>query len=299
MKKPVIIIIVLLSKISFCQIKSVIVDSETKEKIPYVNIWIEDKNVGTTSDKNGEFSIDISEGNYLILSRLGYENRRIEVSNFSNKILLNPKAAILDEVIISSTKISEEIVIAEFDDKDVGYYYGSKNKPEIRARFFPFDSRYAKTPYLQKLKFRIYSDVKNAKFNIRLYSIGENGEPKNPIYHKNIIGLVKKGIRNTEIDLSDLAIIFPVDGIFIGYEWLIIPENAFKVAFQTKDIEKRDEKIMYEPKVGFLPSVKNTNSWSFKNGKWENVKAFDRKSNSLERYINKFGLLAIEITLTD
>ena len=88
-----------------------------------------------------------------------------------------------------------------------------------------------------------HGQFENAKFNIRLYSIGENGEPKNPIYEKNIIGIVKKGTKNIELDLSELDIMFPKNGVFISYEWLIIPENEFKASFPIKDSKKRIKKI--------------------------------------------------------
>ena len=299
MKKTLAIIILLISNFSFSQLKSVIIDSETKAVIPYVNIWIENENVGTTSNEKGEFSINIKSGKFLILSSLGYEKKRIEISSISERIVLNPKITELNEVVINSTKEQKETVIGKFNDLDVGYYYGSLNKPEIKARYFPFDSSYSKTPYLKKLKFRIYSNIRNAKFNVRLYSIGENGEPKNPIYEKNIIGIVKKGTKNIELDLSELDIMFPKNGVFVSYEWLIIPENEFKTSFPIKDSKKRIEKILYEPNVGFLPCETDENSWTYKSGNWEKVKAFDEESNSPERYINKFGLLAIEMTLTN
>lgn len=299
MKKLLVIIILLISNFSFCQLKAVIVDSETTEKIPFVNIWIEYENVGTTSNEKGEFSIDTSNGKFLILSSLGYENKRIEISKIFNTISLNPKITELQEVIINSTKQRKELVIGKFNDSEVGYYYASLDKPEIKARFFPFEPNYSETPNLKKLKFRVYSDIRNAKFNVRLYSIGENGEPKNPLYEKNIIGTVKKGTKNIEIDLSNLDITFPESGLFVSYEWLIIKENEFKASFLIKDSKNREEKIIYEPKVGFLPSENDNNSWTYKNGKWQKVIAFDEKTNHPKKYVNKFGLLAIEMTLTN
>ncbi len=291
--------LLLTSNFIFSQLKGVIINSETKEKIPYVNIWVENDSIGTTSNENGEFTLEISRGDFLILSSLGYENKRIEISKISNTISLNPKITELQEVIINSTKQRKELVIGKFNDSEVGYYYASLDKPEIKARFFPFDYIYSKTPYLKKLKFRIYSNIRNAKFNVRLYSVGENGEPKNPLYEKNIIGTVKKGTKNIEIDLSNLDITFPESGLFVSYEWLIIKENEFKASFQIKDSKKRKEKIMYEPKVGFLPCENDNNSWTYKNGKWQKVIAFDEKTNHPKKYVNKFGLLAIEMTLTD
>ncbi len=299
MKRLLTIIFLITSNLTFSQTKGVIYNSETKEKVPYVNIWIENENIGTTSNENGEFTLDISRGDFLILSSLGYENKRIEISKISNTISLIPKITELQEIIINSTKQRKELVIGKFNDSEVGYYYASLDKPEIKARFFPFDSIYSKTPYLQKLKFRIYSNIRNAKFNVRLYSIGKNEEPKNPLYEKNIIGTVKKGTKNIELDLSDLDITFPESGLFVSYEWLIIKENEFKTSFPIKDSKEREEKIMYEPKVGFLPSEKDDNSWTYKNGKWQKVIAFDEKTNHPKKYINKFGLLAIEMTLTN
>lgn len=299
MKKLLIVTILLFSNFGFSQLKAVIIDSETKGRIPFVNIWIEDENIGTTSNERGEFTLESSNGKFLILSSLGYENKRIEMSAISDLILLYPKFTELDEVIIKSIKEQKEIVVGKFSDTDVGYYYASLDKPEIKARFFQFHSDYSKTPYLKKLKFRIYSNIRNAKFNVRLYSIGENGEPKYPLYEKNIIGIAKKGTKNIELDLSALDIIFPENGLFVSYEWLIIADNEFKASFPINDSQKRVEKIMYEPKVGFLPSEKDENSWTYKEGKWQKVKAFDEKSNSPARYINKFGLLAIEMTLTN
>lgn len=299
MKKLLLIIILLISNFCFTQIKAVIIDSETKERIQYVNIWIEDENIGTTSNENGEFTLDNSSGKFLVLSRLGYENKRIEMTAFSDLILLNPKITELDEVVLKSIKEQRELVIGNFNDSDVGYYYASFDKPEIKARFFPFDSNYSNTPYLKKLKFRVYSNIRNAKFNVRLYSIGDNGEPNNPLYEKNIIGIVNKGMKNIELDLSGLDIAFPENGLFVSYEWLIIADNVFKTSFPIKNSQKQVEKIMYEPKVGFLPSEKDENSWTYKDGKWGKVDKFDETSNSPAQYLNKFGLLAIEITLTN
>ncbi len=100
-----------------------------------------------------------------------------------------------------------------------------------------------------------------------------------------------------EIDLSDLNIYFPDDGLFVSYEWLIIEENEFNISIPTQDSNERIKKTLYEPKVGLLPVSKNTNSWLYKNGKWEKVDKF--KGNSPKPYLDNYGILAIELTLTN
>lgn len=282
----------------FGQLESEIIDSITGEKIPYVNIWIENESIGTTSNEEGAFSLDITNGEFLILSCLGYETKRVEISNVPTSILLHPKVTELEAVSLSKAIKQKEITIGKFKDTDVQFYYATLDKPEIKARFFPFDSSYVETPYLKTLKFRTYSSIRNAKFNIRLYAVGENGEPTHPIYENNIIGITKKGAKNIELDVSDLNILFPKNGLFVSYEWLIIKENEFTTTFPITDSKERIKQTVYEPKVGLIASETNENGWKYVNGKWQKVEIFS-KGSAPESYVNKFGLLAIEMSLTN
>ncbi len=58
------------------QIRGVVKDSITGEPIPFVNIWVENETVGTTSESNGSFSLDIKEEKMLVFSALGYEVKK-------------------------------------------------------------------------------------------------------------------------------------------------------------------------------------------------------------------------------
>ena len=51
------------------QTKGVVVD-ESGKPIPYVNIWVENENIGTTSEENGEFSINVSDNKVLIVRNI-------------------------------------------------------------------------------------------------------------------------------------------------------------------------------------------------------------------------------------
>ena len=55
----------------FAQTKGVVAD-ESGKPIPYVNIWVENENIGTTSEENGEFFIAASANKNLIFSILGF-----------------------------------------------------------------------------------------------------------------------------------------------------------------------------------------------------------------------------------
>ena len=61
----ILITALLVTAISYLM-KGVVVD-ESGKPIPYVNIWVEDENIGTTSEENGEFSIIGVENKIKIL----------------------------------------------------------------------------------------------------------------------------------------------------------------------------------------------------------------------------------------
>ena len=43
------------------QVKGIVKDNSTGEPIPFVNIWVENENIGTTTEINGTFSINVKE----------------------------------------------------------------------------------------------------------------------------------------------------------------------------------------------------------------------------------------------
>jgi hypothetical protein len=57
MKINIVILILFLKTIWIsAQVKGIVVD-ENDKPIPYVNIWVENENIGTTSEEDGRFSI--------------------------------------------------------------------------------------------------------------------------------------------------------------------------------------------------------------------------------------------------
>ena len=54
-----ILFLLLISFSLSAQIKGVVKDSISGKPIAYVNIWVENENIGTTSEENGSFSLDI------------------------------------------------------------------------------------------------------------------------------------------------------------------------------------------------------------------------------------------------
>ena len=297
MKKLLVITILLISNYCFSQLKSVIIDNETKEKIPYVNIWVENKNIGTTSNENGEFELEIDGTKIILFSALGFETRKISSDSIKSTLELKPLITELKEVVIKSKKQNKKLVIGKFKKSKINHYFACGTTPWISARYFKYQENYDKTPFLNKIRVLTNSDVDNSKFNIRFYSVSENGEPNEYIFDENIIGIARKGKKTTEVDISDLNIEFPKEGFFIAIEWLIIESNKHEYSYTMTGSGKKLTGISYEPAIGTVPAETDENSWIFTQGKWR--KTHKNNSGTLKRYKDKYNLLAIELTLTN
>ncbi len=85
----VIWIFLIVTQFAFSQIRGVVKDSISGEPIPFVNIWVENETIGTTSETNCSFSLDLKEEKVLVFSALGYEVKK--ASSKTDIILLKPK----------------------------------------------------------------------------------------------------------------------------------------------------------------------------------------------------------------
>jgi len=153
MKNILLITLILFSKIAFTQISGVIINANTKEKIPFVNIWVENEMTGTTSNEKGYFILDVDRTKTIIFSAIGFEKLAIKGNNIKNIVFLKPKIIELPEIIIEPTNQNKELVIGEFKKSKIRDYFGGGTKPWIIARYFPYNSNYSKTKFLIKYVF--------------------------------------------------------------------------------------------------------------------------------------------------
>ncbi len=77
-------------------------DSRTRESIPGVNVLIEGTMLGTVTDLEGKYSLELPEGaTALLFSYVGYETKREVVADRGIvDVLLNSTAGILNEVVV-------------------------------------------------------------------------------------------------------------------------------------------------------------------------------------------------------
>ena len=289
--KLLITILLLLSNLSFAQIKGVVVD-ENNKPIPYVNIWVENENIGTTSEENGTFQISATKDSNLIFSTIGFEKKICKLSE-TNEIVLKSIEYQLDEVKIEQIKATRELEIG--NAKKIHHSQLSGDKPWIYGKLFPFEPKYSETPYLKKIVFLSNSEKKDAKIKIRIFQL-KDSLPDEDMLFEDVFVNVKKGMRKNVVDISKYKIKMPNNGIIIGLEWLIIEEN--KYLFEYTYNKTKHSTINYAPSL-VINYSEFENSFRYSGGKWIKSKINKTKIKETKAWDNKVMEPAINLILTN
>ena len=109
MKSCLFLLSIFVSTIVFGQftITGKVVDSTTKEPLFGASVFAQNTTSGTTTNREGEFSLSLKSGGYeLIVSYTGYQSREIRISNNDNnplQIEMTKEEKAMEEVIIRSS----------------------------------------------------------------------------------------------------------------------------------------------------------------------------------------------------
>ena len=262
----------LLSFTFSAQTKGVIVD-ENNQPISYVNIWVENENIGTTSEENGLFSINATGNKILIFSALGYNKKTVKALE-AEKVVLTVNENKIEEVVLVKKYETKEIEIGKVKNET---YQAFDNGPRIDAKFFPYNIKYKKTKYIKKVSILTDNEIEDATIKIHFYSVNANGFPGEEMLNKDFLVSVKKGVKKTFFDISDLNLRMPKTGIFVAYEKLIIDKN--KLEKTVVDLNTNATKIQktYYPFM-LYNYVQRDFVYTFFGGKWNKQTKQDVKN---------------------
>lgn len=109
MCKRITLLLLLTSFFSFSQIKGKITDTYGNP-IPYVSVLIENTYIGTSSNENGNYHLEVAEAkNYVLVFRsLSFKTQKISVAiesfPFVQNVVLEDESYFVDEILISSAE---------------------------------------------------------------------------------------------------------------------------------------------------------------------------------------------------
>lgn len=293
---------------AFAQVKGTIKDNTTKEPIPYVNIWIEGEDNGTTSDENGNFVLPVGADTTkrILLNSVGYAPAYVKISDIGESIPLAPKPIELKEVNIANKTGKHHIIVNPLKKLKRVKSYSHGSGARMLARYIPYKPEYEAIPYINKIRFPVEKYKKSFTFNLRLYSVSEDKSPGEPIYDENILITIPPNEKVITIDLSSLNIKMPDDGLYVVVERFLIKQNISGTVY--KKVIDDNGKLIPEEKREYLydlfgpaficeQTTTDEGGWNYYKGKWNRGYHFQILSPPEKAHLR--GIFAVEITLTD
>ena len=195
-----------------------VIDAATKEPLPYVNIGLLNKNIGTVSDETGYFELEVNTKqnslDTLRFSMIGFETKSYTLNDFINQneieVYLTEKSTALDEVILSSkrknyqtkilgNKTTSKALYAAFTSNKLGNEMGFI----VRARKHPM--------ILKKFNISLVeNDYGPIKFRLNIYDV-LNGLPNKTLLTDNIFIETQDSSGIVSLDLTPYEIILDQD----------------------------------------------------------------------------------------
>ncbi|TRX48704.1 hypothetical protein FNH22_28495 [Fulvivirga sp. M361] len=207
-------------------ISGIIIDSKSKAPLPYVNIGILNKEVGTVTDTSGEFILRLEDDmlkDTIRVSMIGYQpivfvaGEKVGHNEYC-QIELEEKIDELKEVVITAKAYKEKTLgnktVSKFLSTGFGYnQLGAEMGIKVNIK--------KKPTYVDAFNFNISYNRLSAKsiFRLNFYTI-KKGKPAYNVLKENIlIPLEPKETGVKRIDLGKYNIILTED-VFVTLEWV-------------------------------------------------------------------------------
>lgn len=256
MKKLIYIILTFNCFVFYAQ-EFIVVDSLTKEPLPFTSIVID--NEGFYTNENGRFTIK-ENSKTLKITHLGYEDFSSDIKDVKDTVFLIPKSILINEITIS--RDNKEI-------QKIGYLKKSKysigllsSKGEDIIVITPTNSAITGN-YIEKIefplnKFKLHNKkdklYKNAPAVVRIniYTV-ENNLPKEKIFSSEPVKFIMSDKEMISVDVSEEMIQLPENGLCFGIEMIgrvdsngeFVEENAHTRPIFTDQSSKDYKAITY------------------------------------------------------
>ena len=203
-----------------------IIDAFTKEPLPFVNIGVLKKELGTVSNEDGFFFLEVPDlfaKETLRFSMIGFDERDFQVADLeaillsNNTLVLAEQTTFLEEVVLTAEKkwdtrvsgnsTTSKLLITGFTSNQLG------NEIALLVKV-------KKTPaYIDGIQFSVVENIyPEVRFRVNVYS-SDYRFPDENIMKENIFVTLKQSEGLISVDLKEYDILVD-DDVFISLEWI-------------------------------------------------------------------------------
>ena len=203
-----------------------IIDALTKEPLPFVNVGVLKKELGTVSNEDGFFFLEVPDvfaKETLRFSMIGFDQRDFQVADLeaillsNNTLVLAEQTTFLEEVVLTAEKkwdtrvsgnaTTSKLLITGFTSNQLG------NEIALFVKV-------KKTPaYIEGIQFSVVENIyPEVRFRVNVYS-SEYRFPDENILKENIFVTLEQSEGIISVDLKEYDILVD-DDVFISLEWI-------------------------------------------------------------------------------
>jgi len=274
-----------------------VLDSKTKDPIPYVNLSFLNTLKGTSTDEDGHFFIDIPEDlleNEVHISSLGYKDSIIVAKQiYKSKVFSMVEESFeLEEVVVVSKDLGDSDVLNPISSYSLTSGFTSSSTPWVLALYFPNIG--GQTKSIEKVTVFLKKNPKftqtSSKFRLRVYDINPiTKEPNNDLVRKSLVLESNEENDYVSLDLSSLNIEIPKEGLYIGLEWLFVSYNWYRNVVKNPITNKKMVEDRFAPTFsGVYVKNQNYRAMVYGMGKWTDFTVKSKNGN--ENFIPAISL---------
>jgi len=216
-----------------------IIQGMNGEPLSYVSIGVVNKNLGTLSDRQGEFTLSLPKSLYndtLRVSIVGYETQNFTVSEFIRKvkadfnISMKESKIVIPEIAIVDSKMKSKV----FGNKTQVKWFNAGFASDTLGNEMAIKVKSRRTPTV--LKTFNLSIVENGydlvRFRLNFYDI-KRGKPGKLLNTQNIIieTSIKDGLLSFDLTPYNITM---NESFFISIEWLDEHPEQKELRFSAK-----------------------------------------------------------------
>ncbi|HTH55395.1 MAG TPA: carboxypeptidase-like regulatory domain-containing protein [Cyclobacteriaceae bacterium] len=225
-----------------------VVDANTKQPVAFANIGIFEKNIGTLSDPDGSFELDVPPilaDDSIILSSIGYDRRKIPIQSVVRfrAIELTPSGQLLKEAVITAKKIHNKVArLGWMGGKDGVLPFDTIQGGGAVALLIESPS----TPcQIERLQVRLmYNSKKELMLRLHFFSFDSTRQmPGEELLKREIILTETQRFGWLRFDLSKDDIVVYEKRFFVAFEWIDDRQtrNSLLTGFRAWENWKRNE----------------------------------------------------------
>jgi hypothetical protein len=237
-----------------------VTNSKTGVPVSFADVLADDNTMAT--DSVGVFTIDENNiGRSVTISATGYKPLTQVLSETKRNIALEPDVRILREVAVGKPSGKRRSKLGSVRGVDTHMYCSKQALAPLTAKFFKGDG-VGPAQYISKIRFAAFASEIGRTISVYLCSVDQNGHPGDQLMPKPVVVTLNKGGRVAEVDVHDLSIALPENGVFLVFCWLSTEENQVHSSTYDKNW------YFCEPGLGVKEVGPAPDRWYLKLGGW-------------------------------